>query len=588
MGITRRSFLALAAASGATAKARPNVILILTDDQGYGDLGCHGNQIIKTPHLDRLHRESVRFTNFYSSPLCSPTRASLMTGRYSYRTGIVDTWVGLAQMRPSEVTMAEAFRGAGYRTGLFGKWHLGDNYPMRPMDQGFDESLTHTDGMIGALGDPEPNTYFDPVLFRNGQPEQTRGYCTEVFFEAATAFLEKKRSRPFLLYLPTNVPHGPLQVADRDLEPYKKLGLADDTARVYAMVSNLDENVGRLLAFLQTSGLEKNTIVVFMSDNGPWGTPRHNAGLRGYKGTVYDGGIKVPFFVRAPGLLPAGVDVDRIAAHIDVMPTLLELCGAALPKVKLDGRSLAPLLKNAAAPWPDRTLFFQQSRPDPAGIDEARLFTNCAARSQRYKIVMTAADPKQTYTKAISAPETELYDLEKEPGEQTNLASRHPEIVARMRDEYAAWYRDVMAGVDSPVRIHLGAKAANPVTLTPQDLRGPRAPAAPWNYDRARAYLKSEPDGFGHWEVEVTRSGRYEFIARLGAPKMPATLKPGTVDLRVGAVSQRQTIAPDAPSVTFGVKLPAGPARLEIEMTGQRRDGQAISPFFVDVKYLGR
>lgn len=585
--IHRRSFLASAISPLALAKtARQNVVLILTDDQGYGDLGCHGNRVIRTPNLDRFHSESTRFTNFYSSPLCSPTRSSLMTGRYSYRTGVVDTWVGLAQMRPSELTMAEIFRSAGYRTGLFGKWHLGDNYPMRAMDQGFHESLTFTDGAIGALGDPVANTYFDATYYRGDKPEKSRGYCTDVFFNETMRFLQAKDSRPAFVYLPTNVPHGPLQVADRYVEHYRKAGLDEPTAKVYGMVENLDENVGRLLEFLKTSSLDEKTILIFMSDNGGWGA-RYNTGLRDQKGSVYEGGIRVPFFVRAPGRIRAGVNVDRIAAHIDVLPTVLDLCSVPT-RATFDGRSLAPLLKDPNTTWQPRNLFFQQSRPDPQGIDEPRLFTHCAARSQQYKIVMSAKDPKQTYTRATPEGETELFDISVDPGEKDNIAAKHPEIVADLRRAYETWFRDVTAGIQDPVRIHLGAKAANPVTLTPQDLRGPRAYLAPWNYDRAKAYWKTEADGYGHWEVEIVRPGRYEFTSRLGSIEMPQALKAGKAHLAVGAWSEEKGIEAGVNQVSFSTRLKPGPAKLEIGLSGQRKDGKLVAPFFVDVRYVGR
>jgi arylsulfatase A-like enzyme len=586
--MNRRHFLAGACSTLALAATeRPNVVVILTDDQGYGDLGCHGNPVLKTPNLDRFHRESTRFTNFYSSPLCSPTRSSLMTGRYSYRTGIVDTWVGLAQMRSSEVTLAEILKSAGYRTGLFGKWHLGDCYPMRAMDQGFEESLTFTDGLIGALGDPAPNTYWDPTLLRNGKSENTKGYCTDIFFSEATRYLQHSDRRPAFVYIPTNVPHGPLQIAEQYAEKYRKAGVDDPTAKLYGMVENLDENIGRFLQFLSTSGLDQKTIVIFMSDNGGWGV-RYSAGLRDQKGSVYEGGIRVPFFVRAPGRLRAAVDIDRIAAHIDVLPTLLDLCGVKLPpKLQLDGRSLAPLMRDPSAAWQPRTLFFQQSRPDPNGIDEPRLFTHCAARSQQYKIVMTAPDPKQTYTKAIAAGETELYDIIRDPGEKSNIAAQHPHIVADMRRDYESWFRDVTAGLNVPVRIHVGAKSANPVTLTPQDLHGPRASASPWNYDRAKAYWKNEPDGYGYWELEVSRTGRYEVVTRLGTQETPYALRAGNASLTFGDWKEEKAIAAGAAQIRFSSHVKRGPARLEIGFSGQRKDGQLISPFFVDVTYLG-
>jgi arylsulfatase A-like enzyme len=573
---------------GVAARERPNVILVLTDDQGYGDLACHGNKHLRTPNLDRVHRESVRFTNFHSSPLCSPTRASLMTGRYNYRTGVIDTWVGLAMMRPSEVTLAEALGAAGYRTGLFGKWHLGDNYPLRAMDQGFEESLTFTDGMLGAIGDPAPNTYFDPVLFRNGKPEKTSGYCTQVFFDAAMQFMEKHREQPFFVYLPTNVPHGPLEVAESDAAPYRAMGLDDATAKLYGMVENLDGHMGRLLKFLETSGLERDSVLIFMSDNGGWGA-RYNAGLRGEKGTVYNGGIKVPFFLRAPGRFPAGIDVDRIAAHIDVYPTLLDICGAKKPEgVPMDGVSLRPLLHGNAANWPDRTLFFQQTRPDPQGIDEPRLFTHGAARSQRYKIVMSAANGKELYTRAIGVDETELFDMEQDPGESTNIAPAHREIVSKMRSEYEAWFRDVTRGLNPPVRNRLGAPEANPTTLTGQDARGPQALFMAWNHRMAARHRSSEPNGFGYWEVEVMRAGEYEITLRFGAADdATAALKAGKARLQVGKVSADQPIANGARGVTLRISLEPGEARLEATLSGQRKDGAIVSPCFVDVRRLG-
>jgi arylsulfatase A-like enzyme len=593
---TRRNFLGPLAAAlpftsncrqGAPARKHPNVILVLTDDQGYADLACHGNQHLRTPHLDRVHRESVRFTNFHSSPLCSPTRASLMTGRYNYRTGVIDTWVGLAMMRASEVTLAEALGGAGYRTGLFGKWHLGDNYPLRPMDQGFEETLTFTDGMLGAIGDPAPNTYFDPVLLRNGQPEKTSGYCTQVFFDAALRFMEKNREQPFFVYLPTNVPHGPLDVAEADAAPYRAMGLDDATAKVYGMVENLDRHMGRLLRFLETSGLDKDTILIFMTDNGLAGA-RYNAGLRGQKGSVYNGGIKVPFFLRAPGRLPAGVDVDRIAAHIDVYPTLLDLCGVKKPDAApVDGVSLRPLLSGNAANWPDRTLFFQQTRPDPQGIDEPRLYTHGAARSQRYKIVMSAADPKELYTKAIGVGETELFDMEKDPGESTNIAPAHPGIVSKMRSDYEAWFRDVTRGLHPPVRNRLGAPEANPTTLTGQDVRGPQALFVAWNHRMAERHRQSEPKGSGYWEVEVMRGGEYEITLRFGAAEdEKSALEAGKARLQVGPVAREQPIVQGARAVTFRLALKPGEARLEAVLSGQRKDGAIVSPCFVDVRWL--
>src|SRR5262245_8286221 len=283
------------------AGKQPNIIVVIADDMGHGDLGCHGNPKIRTPHLDRFAGQSVKLHSFRVSPVCSPTRASLMTGRYNYRTGVVDTFIGRSMMRSSEVTLAEMLTAAGYRTGIFGKWHLGDNYPMRPQDQGFGECLVHRGGGIGQPSDPPGGeSYFDPILSHNGKLVKTKGYCSDVYTDAALRFMDEVSDKPFFCYLAFNCPHDPLQVADELVEPYRKMNLAHDQfprvghplpgkadqekiARVYAMVGNIDDNVGRLL-----KRVDDNTIVVFLTDNGP-ASVRYNSGMRMRKGSVYDG-----------------------------------------------------------------------------------------------------------------------------------------------------------------------------------------------------------------------------------------------------------------------------------------------------------
>src|SRR5687767_5393095 len=357
------------------AAPRPNVLVIITDDQGHGDLGFHGNPDIHTPNLDRLARESVRCKYFYVSPVCAPTRASLLTGRYNYRTGVADTYLVRAMMFTDEVTLPEMFAGAGYRTGIFGKWHLGDNYPMIAMDQGFQESLIHKGGGIAQPSDPPGgDSYFDPTLYRNGIAVKSKGYCSDVFTDATIDFIEHNRGHPFLAWLAFNAPHTPLQVPEADLAPYRKL-TNDVTAKVYAMVSNVDKNVGRLL-----KKLPENSIVIFLTDNGPQ-QPRYNSGMRDRKGGVHDGGIRVPFFIRWPEKLPAGREVEQIAAHIDLAPTLLEACGISATR-KFDGVSLWSLLTGARVPWPERTLYFQWHRGDAPELHRA-----FAARSSRFKLV---------------------------------------------------------------------------------------------------------------------------------------------------------------------------------------------------------
>ncbi|MFH1268166.1 MAG: arylsulfatase, partial [Planctomycetota bacterium] len=433
-------------------KRVPNVILVLTDDQGYGDLGVHGNPVIRTPNLDRFAGESVEVESFYVCPVCAPTRASLMTGRYNYRTGVTDTFLGRAMMHSDEVTLAEMLREAGYRTGIFGKWHLGDCYPMRPGDQGFEESLVHAGGGLCQPAGPPENSYFDPSLLHNGQRVKTKGYCSDVFTDAAIRFITERRREPFLVYLPFNCPHGPFQIAEAYYKPYEELGMKpgdfpsvagghelksipDNTARVYGMVENIDDNLGRLFSKLDELGLKENTIVIFLTDNGPNGA-RYNAGMRAYKGSVYEGGIRTAFFVRWPARLEAGRKVDRIAAHVDILPTILEACGVAAPKeVKLDGRSILPLLEGREVDWPDRTLYFQWHRGD-APIPYRAFST----RTDRYKLVHArAVEPGAD----LAGVQFELYDMESDPLETKDIAQEQPEVVERMRTSYEAWLADV-------------------------------------------------------------------------------------------------------------------------------------------------
>ncbi len=521
------------------AADRPNVLLIVTDDQGYGDLGCHGNPTIRTPHLDRLAQQSVELTSFYVCPVCSPTRASLMTGRYNYRTGVVDTYLGRSLMYPDEVTLAEMFAAAGYRTGIFGKWHLGDNYPMRAIDQGFQEALVLKGGGIGQPSDPPGgSSYFDPVLQHNGKQVKTQGYCSDVFTDATLNFIDQDPGKPFFAYLAFNAPHTPLQVPEAYYQPYKQQNFDSDvTARIYGMVTNIDDNLGRLFARLDEKKLADNTIVIFLTDNGPQ-QRRYNAGLRGLKGTVYEGGIHVPCFVRWPSQLKAGRKVDCIAAHIDLAPTLLELCGVAKPeRVPFDGTSLVPLLRGTVTNWPERTLFFQWHRGD-----EPQLYRACAARTQRWKLVQAKGSGAQAWD---GKPRFELYDIPADPGEKHDVAGAHPDVAERLRRDYEAWFKDVSATRGyAPSRIVIGSEHENPTVLTRQDWRGPKAG---W-----------EAGDRGFWEIQVALAGEYEVTVHV-APRPRAT-----VHLAFGDARYTGTVAANATACPFaGVRLPAGPGQLE-------------------------
>jgi arylsulfatase/arylsulfatase A len=540
------SLLALLGAAGTSAAAtRPNILLVITDDQGYGDLGCHGNPVLKTANIDDFAKQSTELTNFYVSPVCSPTRSSLLTGRYNYRTGVVDTFVGRSMMHPDEVTLAEMLRDAGYRTGLFGKWHLGDNYPMRPQDQGFQEVLMHRGGGIAQPSDPPGgSSYTDPVLFHNGKQMQFRGYCTDVFTDAALDFVAARSDKPFFAYVAYNCPHAPYQVQDKDWQPYKGIDLGpgafpkigspwagpklhqEEIGKAYGMIANIDVNFGRLLA-----KVPDDTLVIFLTDNGPGGV-RWNAGLRNRKGTVYEGGIRVPFYVRWKGHVPEGGKVDTPAAHIDITPTLLDACGVAPPKnVKMDGRSVLPLLRGERVDWPERTLFFQWHRGDVPELGRA-----FAVRGPRYKLVQAAGVAPGKYT-----PKEEFFDLSNDPFEEKDVAGHHPEIVRDLRAKYEAWFADVKATRNfAGPRIHIGSEQEPLTVLTRQDWRGPKAG---WT-----------PTSEGHWDVFVERPGKYR------------------VTLDFAAVAEDRRAFADNGKVKDKVDVPAGRARATVEMPMSKGD----------------
>lgn len=555
-----------------TAATPPNIILIITDDQGYGDLGFHGNPVLKTPHLDRLAEESVILERFYVSPVCAPTRASLLTGRWNYRTGVVDTYIGRAMMDSEEVTLAEMLGKAGYRTGIFGKWHLGDNYPMRPQDQGFQESLVHRGGGIGQPADPPGNLYTNPTLSRNGKDIQASGYCSDVFTDGAIEFIRDHRDQPFFAYLAFNCPHTPLQVPEEAEAPYRALDMtlemfprfghevagkfnAEETAKIYGMVSNIDDNIGRLMAALDDAGLRENTIVMFLTDNGPQ-QPRYNGGLKGLKTSVYDGGIRVPAFIRYPSKFAAGVRIDRPLAHIDVVPTFLDLCGAPVDSdLPLDGRSFRNLMENPSSGWPDRTLFFQWHRGDVP-----QPFRACTAIGPRYKMVQAAGIQEgQSYEEKF-----ELYDLIEDPYESNDLSEEKPDILDGMKAEYKTWFEEVSAsrGYDPP-RIVLGSDQENPVVLTRQDWRGPKA-----------GWTK---ESIGYWETTVHREGYYAvelmFDSDLGAETARLVLGASTLETPIPKGADRVRIE----------KVTLNQGDLRLEPTLQSADGKTLGVRYATV-----
>ena len=439
----------------AAAANRPNVLLIVTDDQGYGDFSLHGNPHLRTPHIDRLGKESVRFDRFFVNSFCAPTRASLLTGRWSLRTGCHGVTHNREAMRPEEVTVAEALRGAGYRTACIGKWHNGEQFPYTPPGQGFDEFF--------GFHNSHTNLYFDPTLLRGTTPEKTRGYISDVLTDEAMRFIGTARPDPFFCYLAYNAPHSPYQVPDQYFDRFKALGMDDTLAAFYGMCENLDDNVGRLLGRLDELGLAKDTLVLFLTDNGGTaGVKTYNAGMRGGKTSVHEGGTRVPLFLRwgAAGWKPHLV--KSIVSHIDLYRTLLHLCRVpAPPGPPVDGVSLAPLLDGDESAWPERVLFTHNP------IDETNRYPG-AVRTPRYRLVREIKGPSggsSARNGDISATAWQLYDMGADPGEKIDLAMAQPSLVAELSARYEAWYADISREGLTRFPLPVGLAEENPVEL---------------------------------------------------------------------------------------------------------------------------
>lgn len=523
----------------AAKKRRPNVILIMTDDQGYGDLGCHGNPKVKTPNLDRLHGESVRLTNFHVDPTCSPTRAALLTGRYSHRTGVWHTIMGRNFLRSDETTMADVFRRSGYRTGIFGKWHLGGHYPFRPIDRGFDEWVGHGDGGTGTVTDYWGNDKMNDTYLRNGEWEKFEGFCTDIYFDEAIKFMERPDERPFFAYLPTNIPHKPWNLPEEWVRSFLDEGLSEDLAYFYATIQRADYNIGRLREFLKERGLADGTILIFLTDNGSSCQASFNAGMRGKKGSQYEGGHRVPCFLHWSGCLEGGRDVAELSAHLDILPTLIELCELEPPSgVEFDGRSLLPLLeKRDEAEWPDRALLVESQR-----IKFPQKWRQSAMMSGPWRLI----DGR------------ELYDLRTDPAQKRDVASSHPEVVTQLRVAYENLWPGISSRDEEFARPVIGSSQQLETVLTCEDWF-PTKGNVPWN----QTHILEGPEANGFWPLEVARPGVYRFRLRRWPQEVNRPIAAGLEMAVPGDVSVYGG-APVYEPVTKGPRLPIRKARLRI------------------------
>jgi len=567
----------------AGAESKPNVVLVMTDDQGYGDLGCHGNPHLKTPHLDKLHAESVRFTDFHVSPFCTPTRAALMTGNHAGYTGAFRTSSGRTMMHRDEKTVANLFADSGYATGMVGKWHLGDNAPHRPQDRGFQDVVWHRCGGIGQASDYWGNDYFDDTYERNGKFDQFEGYCTDVWFREGMRFIEENKAKPFFLYLALNAPHGPYRVPEEWTEPYK--GKPDiPNPNFNGMIANIDHNMGLLRKKLSDLGLTENTILIFMTDNGtssgfkldrkdPDYGPLdslpirgYNAGMRGRKSSVYDGGHRVPFFIHWPeGKLTGGEDIDTLAAHIDILPTLADLCGINVGKdYQPDGLSLKPLLNGNSAKS-NRDHLVEQYIGGPYG-------SKMPPKPREFSVVMTER------WRLVHSGEERLFDIQADPTQSKNVAADHTEVVSRLRALYDPFWKQVSPRL-TVVSIDLGNPTDNPTVLCSQDWRMPTG-NPPWNFNS----IKKLPRVTGPWIVDVKKAGNYRFTLRQFPKEAKKPVVAERAELEIAGLTLEKKLSPGSMGVVFETMLPAGPTKLVTRLFDKQ--GKAGGAYFTEVEAL--
>ncbi|MDQ8196264.1 arylsulfatase [Coraliomargarita sp. SDUM461004] len=568
----------------------PNVLMILTDDQGFSDLGFYGNPSLETPNLDALARSSVRLEDFVASPTCSPTRAALMTGQHEFKVGITHTISGRSLLKPGVPTLPQHFKNAGYATAIFGKWHLGDTYPSRPQDRGFDETFIHLGGGIGQTPDYWGNTYFNPEIQHNGTWVSTDAYCTKVFSDAAWDWIQARHKQPWLAYLAYNAPHTPLQIDDALAQKYLDKGLPESQARFYAMIDDLDREVGELLQKLDATGLADNTIVIFMGDNGSakGGKPaemEYNAGLRGTKASPYQGGVRVPCFIRWPaGGIEGGRPVDQLTGIIDLFPTLAELASIPLPDSTIvDGRSLQPLLQNESANnWPDRSIVTHVGRwANETPLEESK-YAGSAIRNERFSLVAG----------------TELYDLENDRAQENDVSKDYPEVFATLQKQYDQWWHSLESELATVPPIIVGSPQQPIADLTCMDwgasrLKDSHGYYPPWHQGYIRSILSAEPlnhiTPVGAWQLQFLRSGKYRITLRNLPPEAPASearILANQASLQVGAQTLTQPIPAGQRAVHFELPIEAGITTLEslFEYTAQQRP--AHGAFYVSVEYL--
>ncbi len=561
---------ALIAAPDAGKKAardenrKPNIIFIMTDDQGKGDLGCTGNTYIQTPNIDNFYKDAVRLDNYHVSTTSAPTRSSIMTGRHCNRVNVFHTIAGRSIVFNDEVLLPQVLAQNGYVNAMYGKWHLGDNYPNRPEDRGFSEVIRHGGGGVGQGPDYWMNDYFDDTYYHNGEPEAYEGYCTDVFFDNALEFIEENQDRPFFCYMATNAPHGPYNLPKEYYDLYhddkRYDGMNDGLLRFYGMITNVDDNFKRLEDKLEELGLTDNTILIFTTDNGTSaGRSTYNAGMTGGKGSHYEGGHRVPFFIRwKDGEIDGGKDVNNLVAHYDLLPTFVDLLGLDFNPVKpLDGKSLKPLLTEENPEWENRILYMDTQREQ-----DLIKYKSYAVMDDNWRLL----------------DGNKLFNVTEDLAQKNNVIEEYPEVAARLMLGYEKWWASFLADkVDERVSyIQVGSPKENPAKISSHDLFIGQYQGV-WDQS---GVITANP-ATGNWKIQFLETGEYSItLCRFpresglainatfdALPKpielirsAPASVKDDFVkaEMYVAGISKSAEIEADTKEVTFTCKVPAG------------------------------
>ncbi|WP_298946141.1 arylsulfatase [uncultured Polaribacter sp.] len=573
------------------ATKKPNVIIVITDDQGYGDIAAHGNPLVKTPALDKFHDQSVRLTDFHVGPTCAPSRSGLMTGRYANRVGVWHTIGGVSILRKEEVTMADIFKENGYETAMFGKWHLGDTYPSRPQDKGFKHTVAHGGGGVGQTPDYWGNDYFDDTYMKNGVPTKYKGYCSDIWFDEAIKYIEEKKDQPFFAYISTNAPHLPYNVPEEYYNKYKDLDIPEFQKIFYGMITNVDDNFAKLQQKLKDLKIDDNTIVIFMTDNGTAsgykkvGGKLHgfNAGMKGTKNSEYEGGHRVPFFISYPKMdIKGGKDIDELTAHIDVLPTLASLCDIKLPNIKIDGSDMSSVILGN-----QKTINREYLVTDSQRVQAPVKWRKSAVMSDKMRLVNGK----------------ELYDIAKDPGQENNIANQNPAIVEKMKGHYDEWWSSVSSKFNQFPVIILGSDHQNPIELTCHDTHVHDS-KIPWNQDFIRE-AKKNPMG-GNFTVEFEQSGKYQIeisrwpfesdLAINDAVKgRPATIATEAISegrtmnfikggVQIGAWKQEKNIDKNGKSIVFEGNFTEGKTDMSAWFTNNEKEDWGA--FYIKVTRL--